>query len=294
MHGLNTIVFDSLSEVGGQPQMLYPFKQINDIPAYNSISGTDLIQKLKHDIKNETEIITNHKVVDVTKQSDGFIIDNIIYARSIIIATGAGAFKPKELPLKISDEIKEKIHYFVKDPSQFKNQTIGVFGGGDSALDLALEVAKYANVKLIHRRDQFRGLESNVKKLKSLKNVEILTPYLPKKIELINNQLDISLKKTGVEQLRNVQLDQIVVAYGFRANNRFAKKWGINLEQSNIPVDPTMKTNIDGIYAAGDVVTYPGRVPLIALGFGEAQIAITSIMRNLFPEKNLTIHSTSI
>ena len=246
MHGLNTIVFDSLSEVGGQPQMLYPFKQINDIPAYNSI------------------------------------------------ATGAGAFKPKELPLKISDEIKEKIHYFVKDPSQFKNQTIGVFGGGDSALDLALEVAKYANVKLIHRRDQFRGLESNVKKLKSLKNVEILTPYLPKKIELINNQLDISLKKMGVEQLRNVQLDQIVVAYGFRANNRFAKKWGINLEQSNIPVDPTMKTNIDGIYAAGDVVTYPGRVPLIALGFGEAQIAITSIMRNLFPEKSLTIHSTSI
>ena len=294
MHGLNTIVFDPLSEVGGQPQMLYPFKQINDIPAYNSISGTDLIQKLKHDIKNETEIITNHKVVDVTKQSDGFIIDNIIYARSIIIATGAGAFKPKELPLKISDEIKEKIHYFVKDPSQFKNQTIGVFGGGDSALDLALEVAKYANVKLIHRRDQFRGLESNVKKLKSLKNVEILTPYLPKKIELINNQLDISLKKMGVEQLRNVQLDQIVVAYGFRANNRFAKKWGINLEQSNIPVDPTMKTNIDGIYAAGDVVTYPGRVPLIALGFGEAQIAITSIMRNLFPEKSLTIHSTSI
>lgn len=98
----------------------------------------------------------------------------------------------------------------------------------------------------------------------------------------------------GVEQLRNVQLDQIVVAYGFRANNRFAKKWGINLEQSNIPVDPTMKTNIDGIYAAGDVVTYPGRVPLIALGFGEAQIAITSIMRNLFPEKSLTIHSTSI
>lgn len=294
MHGLNTIVFDSLSEVGGQPQMLYPFKQINDIPAYDSISGTDLIQKLKHDIKNETEIITNHKVVDVTKQSDGFIIDNIIYARSIIIATGAGAFKPKELPLKISDEIKEKIHYFVKDPSQFKNQTIGVFGGGDSALDLALEVAKYANVKLIHRRDQFRGLESNVKKLKSLKNVEILTPYLPKKIELINNQLDISLKKMGVEQLRNVQLDQIVVAYGFRANNRFAKKWDINLEQSNIPVDPTMKTNIDGIYAAGDVVTYPGRVPLIALGFGEAQIAITSIMRNLFPEKSLTIHSTSI
>lgn len=194
----------------------------------------------------------------------------------------------------MSDEIKERVHYFVKDPAQFKNQTIGIFGGGDSALDLALEVAKYANIKLIHRRDQFRGLESNVQKLKSLKNVEILTPYLPKKIELTNNQLDISLKQMGSDQLRNERFDQIIVAYGFRANNRFAKKWGVNLEGSNISVDQTMKTNVDGIYAAGDVVTYPGRVPLIVLGFGEAQIAITAIMRDLFPEKTLTIHSTSI
>lgn len=123
----------------------------------------------------------------------------------------------------MSDEIKERVHYFVKDPAQFKNQTIGIFGGGDSALDLALEVAKYANIKLIHRRDQFRGLESNVQKLKSLKNVEILTPYLPKKIELTNNQLDISLKQMGSDQLRNERFDQIIVAYGFRANNRFAK-----------------------------------------------------------------------
>ena len=98
----------------------------------------------------------------------------------------------------------------------------------------------------------------------------------------------------GDTQLRHEQFDQIVVAYGFRANNRFVKKWGIDLKGANIPVDRAMKTNIDGIYAAGDVVSYSGRVPLIALGFGEAQIAITSIMRNLFPEKTLTIHSTSI
>lgn len=98
----------------------------------------------------------------------------------------------------------------------------------------------------------------------------------------------------GGDEIRHEQFDQIMVAYGFKANNRFVKKWGIDLDGTNIPVDRAMETNIDGIYAVGDVVSYPGRVPLIALGFGEAQIAITSIMRNLFPEKTLTIHSTSI
>ncbi|WP_308558066.1 NAD(P)/FAD-dependent oxidoreductase [uncultured Lactobacillus sp.] len=294
LHGLNTILFDSLSELGGQPQMLYPFKQITDIPAFGSICAHDLIHRLSDNLENETDIATNHKIENIVKTADGFTIDNSVFARSIIIATGAGAFKPKELPLKMDDETKKRVHYFIKDPTVFAGQTIGVFGGGDSALDLALELSNYADIKLIHRRPQFRGLESNVQKLKSLKNVEILTPYLPKDIQLIDNKLYISLKKMGEDQLRHEQFDQIIVAYGFRANNRFVKKWGIDLDGTNIPVDRAMKTNIDGIYAVGDVVSYPGRVPLIALGFGEAQIAITSIMRSLFPEKTLTIHSTSM
>lgn len=294
MHGLNTILFDSLSELGGQPQALYPFKQITDIPAFGKIRAHELIQRLTDNLENEADIATNHKVENITKSADGFIIDNSIFTRSIIIATGAGAFKPKELPLKMDEKIQKRVHYFIKDPKEFANQTIGVFGGGDSALDLALELSNYADIKLIHRREQFRGLESNVQKLKSLKNVEILIPYLPKDIQLIDNKLDISLKKIGEDQLCHEKFDQIIVAYGFRANNRFVKKWGIELEGTNISVDRAMKTNIDGIYAAGDVVSYPGRVPLIALGFGEAQVAITSIMRNLFPEKTLTIHSTSM
>lgn len=294
LHGLSSILFDSLSEVGGQPQMLYPFKQITDIPAYPKITGTDLIKKLAANLASETKIVTNHKVEKVNKNSKGFIIDNFICTRSIIIATGAGAFKPKELPLKMDDAIQKRVHYFIKNPKDFKGQTIGIFGGGDSALDWALELSHYANIKIIHRRNQFRGLESNVKKLNSLKNVEILTPYLPKDIQMVNNQLVITLKEMGGTQTRNEKFDQIVVAYGFKANNRFVKKWGIDLSGTNIAVERSMKTNVDGIYAVGDVATYPGRVPLIALGFGDAQIAITAIMRDLFPEKTLTIHSTSM
>lgn len=194
----------------------------------------------------------------------------------------------------MDQNISKKVHYFIKNPQDFANQTVGIFGGGDSALDLALELAKVANIKVIHRRDQFRGLESSVNQLKSLKNVELLTPYLPKTIELSDNQLQIGLKQMGTTQMRTEHFDQIIVAYGFRANNRFVKKWGINLKGTNVAVNSTMETNVAGIYAVGDVATYPGRVPLIALGFGEAQIAITTIMRRLFPEKTLTIHSTSI
>lgn len=292
LHGLKTVLFDSLSETGGQPQMLYPFKKIKDISAYDSITGTELIDNLRHNL-TDTTIFTNHKVENVTKQKDGFIIDDIVASRSILITTGAGAFKPKALPLSMDDDTQKRIHYFIKDPQKFVGQTVGVFGGGDSALDLALELANYANVKIIHRRNQFRGLESNVKKLKSLKNVEILTPYLPKQINLVDNQLNVNLKEMGKDSLTNIKLDQAVVAYGFKANNRFVKKWGIDLAGAQIKVNSTMQTNIAGVYAAGDVVTYPGRVPLIALGFGEAQIAITAIMRDLFPEKTLTIHSTS-
>lgn len=293
LHGLKTVLFDSLSETGGQPQMLYPFKKIKDIPAYDSITGSALIDNLRHNLTSTTTIFTNHKVENVTKKDDNFIIDDLVASRSILITTGAGAFKPKNLPLTMDDNTQKRIHYFVKDPQKFAGQTVGVFGGGDSALDLALELANYADIKIIHRRNQFRGLESNVQKLKSLKNVEILTPYLPKKINLVDNQLNVNLKEMGKDHLTNIKLNQAIVAYGFKANNRFIKKWGINLTGAQIKVDSTMQTNLAGIYAAGDVVTYPGRVPLISLGFGEAQIAITAIMRDLFPEKTLTIHSTS-
>lgn len=294
LHGLNTIIFDSLNEVGGQPNLLYPFKQISDIPVFESITGSDLIKNLHNNIKNKVTIKTNHRVEKIDKNPEGFNIDDSYQVKTIIIATGTGSFKPKKFPLKATETINERINYYIKDPALFKNQTVGIFGGGDSALDWAIELSKYANIKLIHRRKEFRGLESSVQKLKNLHNVEILTPYLPKSIESNSDQLTINLKEVGGDKILTQNFNQIVVAYGFRADNRLVKKWGIGLTGSHISVNQEMKTNIDGIYAIGDAIDYPGRVPVIGLGFGEAQIAITAIMRQLFPEKTLTIHSTSI
>lgn len=294
LHGLNTIIFESLNEVGGQPNLLYPFKKIADIPAFNSITGAEITNRLFNNIKDTTEIKTNHRVDNVEKTDDHFIIDEEYSVKTVIIATGTGSFKPKKFPLKTNEAIDSKIFYYIKNPNQFKNKTIGVFGGGDSALDWALELSNYAQVKLIHRRNEFRGLESSVNKLKASKNVDVLTPFLPKEISLKNDKLSIKLKKVGDDDNIIEEFDKIVVAYGFRADNRFVKNWGINLKGAHIEVNNEMKTNVDGIYAIGDAIDYPGRVPVIGLGFGEAQIAITAIMRNLFPEKTLTIHSTSI
>lgn len=241
-------------------------------------------------------MVLNHRVTAIRQKKENFLIDDEYEVKSIIIATGTGSFTPKKLPLKMDQAAEKRVHYFVKDPIKYSGQTIAVFGGGDSALDWALELAhqKDTYVKLIHRRNEFRGLESSARKLKSLKNVEVLTPYLPKTITIRNNQLEVGLKQMGKTEVVQQHFDQIVVAYGFRVNNNLARKWGVNLINGQIEVSRSMATSIPGIYAIGDCISYPGRVPVIGLGFGEAQIAVTAIMRSLFPEKTLTIHSTSI
>lgn len=122
LHGLKTVLFDSLSETGGQPQMLYPFKKIKDIPAYDSITGAKLIKNLQHKLTNETTILTNHKVKTVTKEDDYFVIDNLVASRSILIATGAGAFKPKELPLSMSENIKREFIILLKIPKTLQGK----------------------------------------------------------------------------------------------------------------------------------------------------------------------------
>ena len=296
LHGLKTVTFEALKEIGGQPKLLYPFKEIFDIPVFGKISGQELTDHLIDSAKDKTTFQLNHRVTSIEKNDQGFIIDNDFQVKSIIIATGTGSFSPKKFPLKMDETIEKRVHYFVKDPSHFAGKSIGVFGGGDSALDWALELAKQPGTKinLIHRRADFRGLESTLQELKSLKNVQVLTPYLPKTIAIRNNQLDIGLKQVGQTELLQKQFDQIVVAYGFRANNSIVRKWGVDLEDGHIKVSREMEANIPGIYAIGDVAAYPGKVPVIGLGFGEAQIAVTAIMRALFPEKTLTIHSTSI
>ncbi|MBD5429949.1 NAD(P)/FAD-dependent oxidoreductase [Lactobacillus sp.] len=294
LHGLKTITFEALSKVGGQVQWLYPQKNIHDIAGYNTITGSSLIDNLNQQASDET-FITNHKVKTIErKENDTFLIDDTYLVKSIIIASGLGAFRPKKFPLQLDEKTQKHFHYFMTNPDNFSNKNIAIFGGGDSALDWAIQLSKKSNVSIIHRRDKFRGLETSIEKLKSLKNIEFLIPYLPKEAAFEDNQLVLTLKAVGEDKLVKKRFDEALIAYGFRSDNLQLRKWGLELENGLLKVNRTMQTNLKGIYAIGDTTTYPGRVPMIALGFGEAQIAVTSIMNDLFPEKKMTLHSTSI
>ncbi|MBD5432098.1 MAG: NAD(P)/FAD-dependent oxidoreductase [Lactobacillus sp.] len=294
LHGLKTITFEALDKIGGQVQWLFPNKEIKDIPAYPSISGTELIENLSTSI-NPKAIKTNYRVETISKNNDLFVINSEFATKAIILATGLGAFHPKRLPLKTSSIEDKFIHYFMTDPIKYKDQRVAVLGGGDSALDWTLQLAKVVkHVTLIHRRPDFRGMESSLNQLKNLNNVKISTPYLPKNIKVTDNLLELTLHKVGNDGKYIENFDNIFVAYGFKSDNRLLRKWGVDITPRGIKVNRSMATNISGIYAVGDSVDYTGRVPMIGLGFGEAQIAISNIMANLFPEKKITLHSTSI
>lgn len=280
--------------MGGQPAALYPNKVIQDIPVFRDIKSFELTEKLCSNLSDDTDIYRNYKVENIIFDNSHFIINDDLISKTILITTGNGAFKPKAFPLAVPDNIESKISYFVKNPQDYQDKQVAVLGGGDSALDWALELSQYAKVSLIHRRNQVRGLESNVEKVKKNPKVSVLTPYLPADLTENSGRCELSLKKVGTDETNSFIFDNLIVAYGFRANNRFIKKWGIELENDLIKVDRKMETSVKGIFAAGDSVGYEGRVPIIGIGFGEAQIAITSIMQTIFPDKQLTIHSTSI
>lgn len=273
--------------MGGQPAALYPNKVIQDIPVFRDIKSFELTEKLCSNLSDDTDIYRNYKVENIIFDNSHFIINDDLISKTILITTGNGAFKPKAFPLAVPDNIESKISYFVKNPQDYQDKQVAVLGGGDSALDWALELSQYAKVSLIHRRNQFRGLESNVEKVKKNPKVSVLTPYLPADLTENSGRCELSLKKVGTDETNSFIFDNLIVAYGFRANNRFIKKWGIELENDLIKVDRKMETSVKGIFAAGDSVGYEGRVPIIGIGFGEAQIAITSIMQTIFPDKQV-------
>lgn len=298
LHGLKSIILESLAELGGQPNAIYPAKIIRDIPVYSEITGKNLTEKLLTQIvKSKVTIKTDFNVSSIYKEeTENFIINDKIKAKSILITTGNGAFSPKEIPFDYDKQLDEHLHYFVTNPKDYNQKTVAVLGGGDSALDWAELLAENgAQVKLVHRREKFRGLEGTVQKLEEHPNVEFITPFLPVALSNGKNKnLNLELKKIRTDEIKHFEFDEIIVAYGFNTNNDVIDDWDIKTERGFIQVDRSMQTNLPSIYAAGDAVIYENRVPIIGLGFGEVQIAVTSIARKVFPEKQLTLHSTSI
>lgn len=293
-----TQIIESLDQLGGQVATLFPAKKIYDIPGYPAVTGAELITNLKQQVEAfAPDIFLGETVQSFTQTSTGFEIKTskrTTYSKTIIIATGAGAFEPRRLTLANASSFEgQKIHYFIKDPSVFQGQDIAIAGGGDSAVDWALELAPNVNeLHVIHRRDKFRALEANLEALKQTQ-ANLQTPYLIETISEVDNKLKLHLK-SKTAPAKELYVDHLLVNYGFTSDSKLINSWGLDFEQREIKVNDLHETSLPHVYAIGDIAYHPGKINLIATGFGEAPSAVSNALLAIYPEKRQPAHSTQL
>jgi thioredoxin reductase len=294
-------IIESLPQLGGQLSTLYPEKYIYDVAGFPKIKAQDLVNNLKEQLSRfSTEVCLEQSVSELEKQADGVFKlttdKEIHYSKTVIITAGIGAFQPRKLELENAVQFeKANLHYFVDNMEQFRGQRVAVLGGGDSAVDWALMLEPIAEkVSLIHRRDKFRAHEHSVETLNN-SSVELKTPFVPTEIIGEETISQIVLEEVKGERKQVLDIDALIVNYGFVSSLGSIKGWGLDIEKNSIVVNSKMETNIPGIYAAGDICTFEGKVKLIATGFGEATTAVSNAKTYLDPKARVQpMHSTSL
>ncbi|KIO61672.1 Thioredoxin reductase [Caldibacillus thermoamylovorans] len=295
-------IIESLPQLGGQLTALYPEKFIYDVAGFPKIRARELVDNLQEQIKLfEPTVCLDQSVEKLEKQEDGIFKlttnQEIHYTKTVIITAGNGAFQPRKLELENARDYEGKnLHYFINDMNYFQNKKVVIFGGGDSAVDWALMLEPIAEkVTIVHRRDKFRAHEHTVENMRN-SNVEIKTPFVP--VELIGDGENINQVKIQVvkqEETEIIDVDDVIVNYGFVSSLGPIKEWGLNIEKNSIVVNSKMETNIEGVYACGDICAYDGKVKLIATGFGEAPIAVSNAKKYIDPSARIQpMHSTSL
>ncbi|MFJ7366365.1 NAD(P)/FAD-dependent oxidoreductase [Peribacillus frigoritolerans] len=295
-------IIESLPQLGGQLSALYPEKYIYDIAGFPKVRAQELVNNLKEQMaKFEQDVVLEQAVQEVEKQADGVFKlttdKEIHYSKTIIITAGNGAFQPRRIEIEDAKKYENaNLHYFIDDLNHFAGKKVVVFGGGDSAVDWALMLEPIAEkVSIIHRRDKFRAHEHSVETLKNSK-VEIKTPYIPSELIGTDGRIHtIVIKDTNGDDTETMDVDAVIVNYGFVSSLGPIKEWGLDIQKNSILVNSKMETNIPGIYAAGDIATYDGKVKLIASGFGEAPTAVNHAKQYIDPKAKVQpMHSSSM
>jgi ferredoxin/flavodoxin---NADP+ reductase len=295
-------IIESLPQLGGQLATLYPEKYIYDVAGFPKVKAQELVNNLKEQMAMfEPTVCLEQAVEGLEKQADGVFKlttnNEVHYSKTIIITAGNGAFQPRRLELENADKYEGKnLHYFIDNLERFRDKKVVICGGGDSAVDWALMLEPIAEkVSLVHRRDKFRAHESSVENLKN-SAVELKTPFVP--VEVVHDEEKITqlvLDEVRGDTKEVLELDELIVNFGFVSSLGPIKDWGLEIERNSIIVNSKMETNIPGIYAAGDVSTYEGKVKLIASGFGEAPTAVSNAKTYLDPKARVQpMHSTSM
>lgn len=301
MRQLKVKIIESLPQLGGQLSALYPDKYIYDVAGFPKAKAKSLVDQLVIQAKQfNPTIALNQTVENIIKMNNRhfqIISDQEIhYSKTVLITAGIGAFKPRELKHDKAKKYEGKnLHYFINDFEYFAKKEVCILGGGDSAVDWALMMEPIAKkVSIIHRRDTFRAHEASVKNMENSK-VNILTPYEVVDIEGNEDRIHSIHIKNKDEEPTKVELDELITNYGFVSSLGPIKAWGLQFSKNSIIVDSTMRTNIEGVYSAGDIVTFDGKVKLIATGFSDAATAISSIKTYIDPtSRKQPQHSTSL
>jgi len=300
--GLKAEVVDNLNKIGGQCIELYPNKPIYDIPAVPKCTGESLTKNLLDQIKPfKTNFHLNERVEEITKEEKNWkIITNkkkIFLAPNIIIAGGVGSFEPRKFTVKEAEKFENKeIFYSIKDKNYFKNKKICIFGGGDSALDWAVELSNLAEVTLVHRRNEFRGSEHSEKTARNLEKkgkLKIKTPFQINSIEGDNKIESITIKnENGTTE--KIITDYVLGFFGLIMKLGPIAEWGLNLDKKHIPVNTeNFQTNKEGIFAIGDICTYPGKLKLILSGFHEGALAARACFKLARPNEKYRFEFTT-
>ncbi len=302
-------VIDALDSVGGQCTALYPEKPIYDIPAHPSISGGDLIANL------EAQAAPFHPVYHLGQQvtglaplpggpSEGWRVTTsagvVIDAKAVIVAAGCGAFGPNRPPLAGIEAFEGKsVHYYVKRREDFRGKRIVIAGGGDSAVDWALSLHDVAaEVMVVHRRPKFRAAPESVARMEALAaagKISMVIPYQLAGLEGQDGQLTGVVVETLEGARKTLAADTLLPFFGLSMTLGPIADWGLNLERNHIATSQqTSATSAEGVYAIGDIATYPGKLKLILSGFAEAAAAAHSIHPRVFPGEALHFeYSTS-
>ena len=291
-------VVDALDTTGGQCAALYPEKPIYDIPGYAAIDAADLIGKLEDQVAPFKPVYHLGRRVDSLQAADGrWHLDlddgSRIDARAVIIAAGVGAFGPNKPPLEGLEEYEGKcVFYLVKRREDLRGKRVVIAGGGDSAVDWALSLAEVASqVYMIHRRPKFRAAPESVTRLEALAKagkVEMVVPYQLARLEGSNGALSAVVAATLDGQERSLAADVLLPFFGLAMNLGPIAQWGIELDHNHIRIAPaTCATNRPGVFAIGDIATYPGKLKLILCGFSEAAMAAHAIYPLVHPGEAL-------
>ena len=291
-------VVDALEAAGGQCAALYPEKPIYDIPGYPVIEAQALVANLSDQIQPFHPVLHLGQTVEkVTRADGGFAVETskgtVISCKAVIIAAGVGAFGPNRPPIPGLEEYEGKsVFYLVKRRDDFKGKRVVIAGGGDSAVDWALSLAEVAaKVMVVHRRPKFRAAPESVARLHKLAEdgvIELVVPYQPAGLEGHDGKLAAVLLRTPAGEEKRVEADVLLPFFGLAMTLGPIAGWGLNLERNHIAVDPaTCATNVPGIFAVGDIATYPGKLKLILSGFAETALAAHAIYPLVYPDREL-------